>query len=270
MRTALLFSLIIVAASIASAQSTPGPTPPKQASPAQPAPARPRTTTRPAAAARSGIAVTVTDTNGTMLSDVHVDVTGPMERMGDTNSLGQVNFPGLPPGTYTLRFTADDVLGFEREATLRGGAVTTLQIRLTPAPKKEAPPPPKPAAAPAPQVGPVGSPQWGSLQDLLKKAESAKPPLRELMLSCSGNTRSMLVLLTEDQAQRVYKDGESTYYVLDGQGSVKIGDRDGEVTTGSFVSVPRGMPFTITVNPRSKKPLAVLWVLSGERCEAAR
>jgi mannose-6-phosphate isomerase-like protein (cupin superfamily) len=119
-------------------------------------------------------------------------------------------------------------------------------------------------------VGPVGSPQWGSLQDLLKKAESAKPPLRELMLSCSGNTRSMLVLLTEDQAQRVYKDGESTYYVLDGQGSVKIGDRDGEVTTGSFVSVPRGMPFTITVNPRSKKPLAVLWVLSGERCETAR
>ena len=89
-------------------------------------------------------------------------------------------------------------------------------------------------------------------------------------LACSGNTRSMLVLLTEDQAQRVYKDGESTYYVLDGQGSVKIGDRDGAVTSGSFVSVPRGMPFTITVNPRSKKPLAVLWVLSGERCEAAR
>ena len=51
---------------------------------------------------------------------------------------------------------------------------------------------------------------------------------------------------------------------------MKIGDRDGAVASGSFVSVPRGMPFTITVNPRSKKPLAFLWVLSGERCATAR
>jgi hypothetical protein len=193
-----------------------------------------------------------------------------MERMGDTNAAGQVNFPGLPAGTYRLRFTGDEVLGFEREATLRGSAVTTLQITLTPAPaqKEAAPTPPPPA--PPPPVGPTGSPQWGSLIDLEKKALSTKPQPHELLLACSGNTRSMLLLLTEDQQQRLYADADSDYYVLDGQGSIKIGDRDGAVAAGSFVSVPRGQAFSIAVNRRGNKPLVMLWVLNGENCEAAR
>ncbi len=75
-------------------------------------------------------------------------------------------------------------------------------------------------------------------------------------------------MLTEDQSQRVYDDAEATYYVLEGQGMVTIGDRPGEVATGSFVSVPRGMPYSVT--RRGNKPLVVLWVLSGARCEEAR
>jgi mannose-6-phosphate isomerase-like protein (cupin superfamily) len=78
----------------------------------------------------------------------------------------------------------------------------------------------------------------------------------------------MLLVLTEDQAQRVYDDAETTYYVLDGQGIVTIGGRPGEVTPGSFVSVPRGMTFSVT--RRNNKPLVMLWVLSGARCEEAR
>jgi mannose-6-phosphate isomerase-like protein (cupin superfamily) len=214
------------------------------------------------------MAITVTNPDGGTLEDVHVDVTGPMARMGDTNAAGQVNFPGLPAGTYRLRFSGDTVVTFEREATLRGGQVTAVQVTLTPVePKKEAVAPV--AAAPKPaSLGPVGSPQWGSLKDLAKRAQQVKPPRREAVLSCSGNSRSILLVLTEDQPQRVYEDAESTYYVLDGEGTVTIGDRPGAVTEGSFVAVPHGMPFSIS--RRGNDPLVMLWVLSGARCEEAR
>ena len=279
MRTALLLSFVLMTPVISHAQTAPAPAPPKTAAPPQTqprsgapatAPAQPRArTTAPATAAgRSGMALTVVNAAGTPLEGVHVEVTGPMERTADTSMAGQVNFPGLPAGTYRLKFSGDNVIAFEREATLTGSKVTTLQITLNdaPAPRKEEP---KAAVAPAPPaVGPVGSPQWGSLSDLAKRALASKPVRREVLLACSGNSRSVLLLLNEDQPQRVYDDAESTYYVMDGQGVVKIGDRPGDVTVGSFVSVPRGMPFTIT--RKSNKPLVLLWVLSGSRCEEAR
>jgi mannose-6-phosphate isomerase-like protein (cupin superfamily) len=271
MRYALLLSCLVVAPALAFEQTTPPSAPARQGGAAAPAPAparpnRPRAAT-PAEAGRSGIAITITGASGAPLPNIHVEVTGPMSRSGDTNDAGQVNFPGLPAGTYRVRFTGDDVLGFEREATLRGGQVTPVQVQLTPAPvKKEAPAAPQAAAAPA--VGPIGSPQWGSLTDLAKKALQQKPAPREVLLACSGNTRSMLVLMAEDQPQRVYDDAEGVYYVIDGQGAITIGDMGSAVTEGSFVSVPRKMPFTIM--RRGNKPLVMLWVLNGVKCETAR
>jgi len=213
------------------------------------------------------MAITAAGANGAPLASVHVQVTGPMEREGDTNMVGQLNFPGLPPGTYRLHFSGDGVIAFEREAILQGGKVTNVQVTLNPAEaKREAPK--APVAPPPPTVGPAGSPQWGSLTDLAKRALQSKPARREILLACSGNSRSVLLLLNEDQPQRVYDDAEITYYVMDGQGTVKIGDRPGDVEPGSFVSVPRGMPFSVT--RRGNKPLVLLWVLNGARCEEAR
>jgi mannose-6-phosphate isomerase-like protein (cupin superfamily) len=287
MRYVLLLSFLLVAPAVAASQTAPAPTPPRSGAPAPtppragtppqtpprtgtPAPAQPARprAAAPAPAGRSGIAITVTSPDGRTLEDVHVEVTGPMARMGDTNAAGQVNFPGLPAGTYRLRFSGEAVVTFEREAVLRGGQVTAVPVTLTPAePKKEVPAPV--AAAPKPPaLGPAGSPQWGSLKDLAKRAQQSKPPRREAVLACSGNSRSVLLVLTEDQPQRVYDDAESTYYVLDGQGTVTIGDKPGAVSEGSFVAVPHAMPFSIT--RRGNDPLVMLWVLSGARCEEAR
>ena len=210
----------------------------------------------------------VSDPAGSPLEGIHVQVTGPMERTGDTNMSGQLNFPGLPAGTYRLRFSGDGVISFEREAVLQASKVTAVQVTLNLAEAKKEEPKAPPALPPPPVVGPVGSPQWGSLTDLAKRAQQSKPVRREVLLACSGNSRSVLLLLTEDQPRRVYDDGETTYYVLDGQGVVTIGDRPGDVSAGSFVSVPRGMPFSVT--KRGNKPLVMLWVLNGSRCEEAR
>jgi mannose-6-phosphate isomerase-like protein (cupin superfamily) len=278
MRNVLLLSLALLVPIATHAQSTPAQTPPKTGTPAPPprtggAPAtpaqpRPRTTAPAQPAARSGMALTVLGADGKTIEGVHVKVTGPMERTGDTSNVGQVNFPGLPAGTYRLRFSGDAVITFEREVVLQGGRVTSVQVTLDAVEAKKKEEPKAPVAPPPPAVGPVGSPQWGSLTDLAKRAQQSKPIRPEVLLACSGNSRSVLVLLTEDQPQRVYEDGETTYYVLDGQGAVKIGDRSGDVAAGSFVSVPRGMPFSVT--RRGNKPLVMLWVLNGSRCEEAR
>jgi len=286
MRYVLLLSFLLALPIAPGAQSVSAQTPPKPATPAQAPPPRsgtPPATTQPPpatqprtraaapaqAAARSGIAITVSNPSGGTIEGVHVQVTGPMERAGDTNAAGQVNFPGLPAGTYRLRFAGDNVVTFEREATLQGGRVTAVQVTLTPSEaKKDEPKPVAAAPPPPPAVGPVGSPQWGSLTDLAKRALQSKPVRREVLLACSGNSRSVLLALNEDQPDRAYQDAETTLYVLDGQGAVKIGDRSGDVAAGSFVAVPRGMTFGIT--RRGNKPLVLLWVLSGSQCEEAR
>src|SRR5690349_1788929 len=98
MRYALLLSFVLAAPTPALAQTTPAQTPPRAGTPAPaprtgaPAPTqpRPRATAPAAASTRSGMAITVMNPNGGTIEGVHVQVTGPMERMEDTNSAGQV------------------------------------------------------------------------------------------------------------------------------------------------------------------------------------
>src|SRR5688500_18413719 len=133
MRRLLLLSWLLVAAdALAQTPAPPRPaaptTPPATAKPSTPAPApgaqkpappatAPAPPRRPAAqtSTRAGITITVTDMRGMTISGVHVDVAGPTERMGETNTSGQVNFPGLTAGTYRLRFSGEPVTTFEKE-----------------------------------------------------------------------------------------------------------------------------------------------------------
>lgn len=270
MRTALLLSLALGLATPLAAQTSgqaqkPAPAAPKPAPAAPATPARPRTPRRAATSERSGITMTVTDQHGATLSGIHVEMTGPIERTGDTDASGHLNFPGLQGGTYLLRFSGDSIVTFEREVTLRAGAIEHLDIKLSPAP----PPRETPAAAPpAPTAGPVGAPQIGSLTNLADKESKSKQPQQETLLSCSGLTRNELVILTGEQPERLYKAAESTYYVLSGQGGAHVGALQSVIGPGSFVSVPRGTAYSIA--RQGNRPLVMLWSLSGEPCETAR
>jgi mannose-6-phosphate isomerase-like protein (cupin superfamily) len=268
MRTAFLLSLFLGAAIPLFAQApAPAQTPPKPA-PATPTspPARPRATRRaPASTARSGIAMVVTDQRGAPLGSIHVDMMGPAARSGDTDMSGQVNFPGLQSGTYRLRFSGDGVATFEREVTVRAGAIEHLDIKLSPV---AAPKAPEPATPATPAAGPTGSPQIGSLTNLADRMRNSKTPARETLLSCSGNTRNVLLVLTDEQPDRLYTSAESTYYVISGQGGAKVGAIQSVISPGSFVAVPRGTTFSIA--RQGKNPLVMLWTLSGEPCDEAR
>ena len=268
MRTPLYLSLCLLVAHTAFGQTTPPPAPrPAPAAPA-PAPTAPRRPA-PAAVSRSGIALTVTDPRGLPISGVRVTVAGSSDRSGETNDSGQVNFVGMQPGTYRLRFESDAVITFEREVVVRAGQPTNFDVVLNPAPPPPAPPPPPPpAAAPAAaaaKVGPPGMPQVLSIIDLAERQLSGNQPRRETLVSCSGNTRTMLVSLNQDQADRLYDGAEVEYYVVAGQGAVKLNGRDTPLSAGSYVSIPRNTGHGIT--RRGNRPLILLSILSGEPCE---
>ncbi len=271
---ALLLSLLM-AQTTSKPATTPQPQPTTTAKPAptttaKPAQPRPQAPRQPAAGALGGFAITVTDVQGTPFEDVTVEMTGVSSESGKTNSAGQLSFPRLRGGTYRLRFTGPGVVAFEREVTLKAGDIMKVPVTLTaaepPKPVAAAPPPPPPPPA-APVVGPSGNPQIGSVLKLAENERRTKER-REILLSCSGNTRNMLLVLVGEQSQRVYDSAESTFYVLEGQGGAQVGGLMSQIGPGSFVSVPRGTPFTLA--RQGNRPLALIWTRSGEPCEKAR
>lgn len=218
----------------------------------------------------------VTNATGTTLSAVRVEMTGPVTREGDTDGNGTVRFTGLRAGTYRARFRGDRVITFEREVVVRTGQTSEVDVALNPAEEKPAPappppppsPPPPPPPAPAP-VGPAGQPRTTSLVDLAEKEMIGRnQPRRETLVACSGNTRSTLVQITQEQSQRLYDGAESLLYVIAGDGSVRLSGRETALTPGSLVSIPRSVPYAVT--KRGSRPLIMLSVLSGEPCEQAQ
>jgi mannose-6-phosphate isomerase-like protein (cupin superfamily) len=220
------------------------------------------------------MAFTVTSPQGATLSDVRVELLGGSDRTGETNNSGQVTFPGLQAGTYRVRFSGERVISFEKEITLRAGQIGNFDITLNAAaaPPPAPPPPPPPAEpeeAPAPTVGPAGEPRNLSIVDLIERdLIPNNQPRRDTLVACSGNTRSTLVQLNQDQPQRLYDTAEVTYYVVAGEGAVKMDGRDIAISAGSFVSIPRGTAHAI--GRRGRRPLIMLATLSGTPCEQAR
>jgi len=248
MRVLLLFSLVVALPVLADGQT-----------------ARQKT-----ASARSGMAITVTDSRGATIAGVAVDVAGPTPRNGVTDAGGQANFPGLQAGTYRVRFSGEAVVAFEREVVVRAGQIADLDIVLNTAPApKDAPAAAAPAPPPPPAVGPAGQPQVLSIVELVERELiSGNTPRKDTLVSCSGNTRSMLVQLNQPQAKRVYDGAESLYYVVAGEGTVAIGDRETPLAAGGYVAVPRGTAHALA--RRGRRPLILLAVLSGEACEEPR
>jgi hypothetical protein len=275
MRTLLLLSWLLIAVAEAFAQApAPKPAQPPAATPAAPRPAPPARRAQPANT-RGGIAVTVTDLRGETLQAIDVRITGATDRQGQTNASGQVNFPGLQPGAYRVRFSGDEVITFEREVTVRPGQVSDVDVTLNPAPAVTAASPPvqqqqaeEPATPPAAAVGPTGTPQTVSVPDILERNFVGTQPRRETVLSCSGITRTTMIQLNMPLPDRLYETADAAYYVIGGEGTVRIAGRETKLATNGFVSVPRGTAHAFIRTGR--RPLILLAVLSGEPCEEAK
>ena len=275
MRTTLLLSLLLAGGAHPLAQAPTAQKPPAATAPAKPQPPPAPRATQPARraaqpAARGGMAITVTTPSGATIPGVTVEIVGASDRSGETNESGQINFTGMRAGTYRVRFSGDAVIAFEREVTLRANQVADVDATLYPAPEPRVvtvPAEPGPAAAPAdpaPQ-GPAGEPQLLSIVDLLDSEFVGRQPRRETLLACSGDLRTMMIQLNDPQPERLYESSEAAYYVLAGEGTVRLGERESKVQTNGFVSVPRGVPHSFV--RRGNRPFVLLATLSGEACE---
>jgi mannose-6-phosphate isomerase-like protein (cupin superfamily) len=213
--------------------------------------------------------VTVTDPTGATVQGVHVEVLGSSDRSGETDDSGTLRFTNVRTGAQRVRLSGPGWITFEKEVTVGASRVTDVDVTLNPAPEP-LPIPDRAQAAPQPatpsvQTGPPGEFKLVSILDLLEKDFVGRQPRKETALGCSGNARATMIQLNESMPERLYENGESMYYVLGGEGSIRVNGRESAVLTGGFAMVPRGSSHTFV--RKGRRPLILLGVLSGEPCQ---
>jgi mannose-6-phosphate isomerase-like protein (cupin superfamily) len=255
MRIVLLLSLIFIP--LSSLAQSPQPSPP-------PAQAR-----APRQAARTAMVITVTDPGGATLPGIQVEVLGVAERRGETDDSGSLRFANMKAGTYRLRFSGTGVIAFEREVVVRSGQTADVDVTLNPAPEDtESPPAPESAQPPpaAAEVGPRGEAKTQSILTLLEKDLIRREPRKETPLGCSGNARSTMIQINEQQPERLYDTLEAVYYVIGGEGTLRLDGRESPIATSDYIQIPRGTSHAFI--RKGKRPLILIAFVSGEPCSA--
>ncbi len=241
-------------------------TPPATTAPATQAP-KPRASTSTTTTAL----LFITDSAGSPIEGVTVSVTGPVDREVKSPASGPTRIAGLRAGTYRVRFTHDDYITFEKELVWRARtAAPELAVTLTAAPEPPPapatpPPSPKPEAT-APKLPPPGTPKTMPLIDFIEKnLISSREPQKQSTIGCSGLGQALLWQIRDPWTGRQHDQADGMVYVIAGEGSLRLDDRDVKVTNGSFAVVPRGTTYGFTRGGRN--PLIVLAVLAGAPCD---
>jgi hypothetical protein len=248
----------------------PPPTPPST-KPVAPAPTAQAPRPRPSSATTTAL-VFITDGSGRPVEGVTVNVTGPVDREVKSPASGPTRLEGLRAGTYRVRFTREGFITFEKEISWRAGtAAPELAVTLSPAPAAPAPAPAPPAPVkpePAPsKLPPPGAPKTMSLLDFIEKNFiTGREPQKENLIGCSGVGQTMLWQIRDPWNGRRHESADAMLYVVAGDGTLRLGERDVSITNGGFAVVPRGTTYGFT--RRGRNPLIVLAVLSGAPCAA--
>ncbi len=227
--------------------------------------------TKPAtqATAKPGtLSVTVVTDAGAVLDKATVALRGGVDRQGTTGPDGVVTLLNIPPGTYRVRIARDGFYTFEKEVTIRAGARTTAEGALSAAPAPPPPPPPPPSPKEPPRsadpAGPIGAPRVLSLSDLAEQMLRDPALLVEREVGCSVATTSRLILVRETLASHAHADADEMLYLMAGDATIRMGDRDTSIAAGWFALVPRGTPHTLS--RRGRNAPIFLSIRSGAPC----
>jgi mannose-6-phosphate isomerase-like protein (cupin superfamily) len=243
-----LLLLLLLPAVCAAQAPTPAPTKPRQ----RPAPA--------ASTATATMTVTVTDPTGSPIPGVRISATGPAPRKGETGDDGRVRFNLMRGGEYRLRFERDGFTTFERDVVMKAGAPLDVDVTLTPAP-----PPPKPEPVPVPSVtAPPGDPNSLSVVDFVEKNFNTRDPKRVDKVGCTASARTTIVQLREPVPEHASNDADEVIYVVAGEGTLRLGNRDVPLAATTMAVVPRGTAYGIT--RKGRNPLIYVSVVSGVPC----
>lgn len=241
-----------------------------QAAPAQPAPQAPRPrATAPAQPASTPVNITVTDSVGAVLEGVTVSLIGNIDRQGQTSPEGRLRLLTVPAGTHRVRFAREGFHTFERELVWRAGQpAPTMTVTLNAAPPPPAPPPPPPPPEPVkPELTlpPPSTPKTMSLPDYIERNFiSNREGQKESLIGCSGVGQSVVWQVRQPWLDRSHPSADAMLYVIGGEGTLSLDNRDSPLSAGTFAVVPRGIEYGFT--PRGRNPLIVLGFLAGAPC----
>lgn len=214
----------------------------------------------------TSVRVSVHDPNGESLDGVRLILSGSAEGEYSTAAAGTAVLPNIKDGMYRIRCERDGFITLEREFPVHSaGALTPVDIVLTPAPPPPAPPPaPKPAA---PLAGaPAGPPVNVNIPDFLDTNFIGRDPMKESILACKPAETVRLLQLRDGVAEHVHDKVDEVLYVVAGDGAVRVGSQTMAVRAGSLAVVPQGVAHAI--ERRGKNPLVVISTLSGAPCQA--
>jgi hypothetical protein len=265
--TSLLPLLIIGALSAGADAQAPTPTtqPAPQAAPA-PKPAAPRPRPAPPATGTGTLTVNITDGGGLPVQGVEVHASGPLDREGTSLAGGLVRFLNLRGGDYRLRFVHPKFVLLERDVTMRPGASQAIDVTLSAAP--DAPEPvkaPAPSAAPTPVNAPAGEPRTVAVVDFVEKNFiSGRDGFKEDPLGCTASAKTALIQVRDPLPERALPDADETIYVVAGEGTLRLGNRDVALSATTLSVIPRGTVRGIT--RKGRNPLIFVSVLSGPPC----
>lgn len=260
--------LLLLSATLSGAPDAQTPAPAPQPAP-QTDPVRRPATPRPRAqsAATATLEVTVADPGGLPLQGVTVTATGTLDREGATLGSGLVRFLNMRGGDYRLRFAHPRFVLLERDITIRPGQPLSIDVTLSRASDEpDAPEAPEtPPPAPAPATAPAGEPRTVAVVDFVERNFiSGRDPIKEDQLGCTASAKTTLVQVREPVPERALADADEVIYVVAGEGTLRLGNRDVALSATTLAVVPRGTARGLT--RKGRNPLIVVSVLSGPAC----
>ena len=232
-----------------------------------PAAQAPRRQAPAAAAAGRSVTMnlTITDGAGAPIDGVQVSVTGPVTREGTTSDGGALRLLGIRPGNYRLRFERAGYVTLERDVAVRAGQAAAVDVTLSNAAPAPAPPQPETPHETKAAEAPAGEPATVSIADFVERNFiSSRDPRREDELGCTASARTRLLQLREDTAEEARSDADEVLYVVAGEGTLRLGNKDVPLKSSVTAIVPRGT--VRAISRKGRNPLIVLSVVSGPPC----
>ncbi len=263
--TPLLPLLLLGALSGTADAQAPAPAtqPAPQTAPPRTAAPRPRSS---ATAATGTLTVNVTDGGGLPVQGVEVRASGPLDREGTSLAGGIVRFLNLRGGDYRLRFAHPAFVLLERDVTMRSGASQTVDVMLSPAPEAAAPSEaPVPAPTPTTVTAPPGEARTVAVVDFVERNFiSGRDGVKQDPLGCTASAKTTLVQVRDPLPERALAEGDEVIYVVAGEGTLRLGNRDVALSATTLSVIPRGTVRGIT--RKGRNPLIFVSVLSGPPC----
>ncbi len=255
--------LLVLSAALSVLPDTQTPAPSQPAPQTKPAAPRPRPAA-PASTATGTLTITVTDGGGLPLQGVDVTASGPLDREGSSLASGLVRFLSLRGGDYRLRFSHPKYVLLERDVTMRPGVSQSIDVMLSDAPDQPKEPP-APVPVPTPASAPAGEPRTTAVVDFVERnLISGRDPLKEDPMGCTASAKTTLVQVRDPLPERALADTDEVIYVVAGEGTLRLGNRDVSLSASTLAVVPRGTVRGIT--RRGRNPLIFVSVVSGPPC----